>query len=200
VLTQLKTSTLMLLVLSVLTGLAYPFAITGVAQVAFPHQANGSLIRIEGKAVGSELIGQPFDGPNYFWSRPSATGPFPYNAGSSCGSNLAVTNPAQLEAIQSRVAKLRESGVAADQPIPIDLVTASGSGLDPHISVAAAWIQVPRVARARAEKLSEEAIRRLIEQHTEGRQFGLLGEPRVNVLKLNLALDAAAGARSPGPG
>jgi K+-transporting ATPase ATPase C chain len=192
---QLKTSLLMLLVFTVLTGLVYPLAITGVAQVAFPRQANGTLISVDGKSVGSELIGQPFDDPKYFWSRPSATGPFPYNAGASSGSNLAVTNPAQAEAVQQRIAKLRESGVAADQPIPIDLITASGSGLDPHISVAAARIQVTRVARARG--LKEETVRQFIDQHTEHRQLGLFGEPRVNVLKLNLALGAATDTRAP---
>lgn len=185
---QLRTATVALIVFTVLTGVAYPLVITGIAQVAFPKQANGSLIPGDGKVLGSELIGQPFDDPKYFWSRPSATGPFAYNAASSTGSNLAVTNPAQVDAIEARVAKLRQSGVPADQAIPIDLVTASGSGLDPHISVAAAQIQVSRVARARG--ISEQTLRHIVEQHTEGRQLGLLGEPRVNVLKLNLALDA----------
>lgn len=184
---QLRTATLALIAFTVLTGVVYPLVITGIAQVVFPSQANGSLIVRDGKVVGSDLIGQPFDDPTYFWSRPSATGPFPYNAGSSSGSNLAVTNPAQLEAIQSRVAKLRESGVPADQPIPIDLVTASGSGLDPHISVAAARIQVSRVARARG--LDERWVGKLVDAAVESRQFGVLGEPRVNVLRLNLALD-----------
>lgn len=186
-LAQLKTSVLVLVAFSVLTGVIYPLAITGVAQLVFPALANGSLVIIDGKPVGSELIGQPFDDPKYFWSRPSATGPYPYNAGSSSGSNLAVTNPAQLHAIQSRVAKLRESGVPADQAIPIDLVTASGSGLDPHISVAAAQLQAPRVARVRG--LDQTTVADLVKAATEGRQFGILGEPRVNVLLLNLALD-----------
>lgn len=186
-LAQLKTSVLVLVAFSVLTGVIYPLAITGVAQLVFPALANGSLVIIDGKPVGSELIGQPFDDPKHFWSRPSATGPYPYNAGSSSGSNLAVTNPAQLHAIQSRVAKLRESGVPADQAIPIDLVTASGSGLDPHISVAAAQLQAPRVARVRG--LDETTVADLVKAATEGRQFGILGEPRVNVLLLNLALD-----------
>lgn len=186
-LAQLKTSVLVLVAFSVLTGVIYPLAITGVAQLVFPARANGSLVIIEGKPVGSELIGQPFDDPKYFWSRPSATGPYQYNAGSSSGSNLAITNPAQLHAIQSRVAKLRESGVPADQAIPIDLVTASGSGLDPHISVAAAQLQAPRVARVRG--LGETTVADLVKAATEGRQFGILGEPRVNVLLLNLALD-----------
>lgn len=184
---HLKTATLMLLVFSILTGLAYPLAITGVAQLVFPHQANGSLILKDGAPVGSELIGQPFTGPEYFWSRPSSTSPAPYNAGASSGSNLAVTNPVQLAAIQDRVARLRESGAHADRQIPIDLVTASGSGLDPHISVEAARFQAPRVARARG--LSDSTVADLITGATELRQFGILGEPRVNVLLLNLALD-----------
>lgn len=194
---QLRTAALAVVVFTLLTGLVYPLAITGVAQVAFPQQANGSLIERDGKPVGSELIGQPFDDPKYFWGRPSATGPFPYNAGASSGSNLAVSNPAQVDAIKARVEKLRESGVPADQPIPIDLVTASGSGLDPHISAAAANVQVGRVARARG--VGEATVRELVQGATEGRQFGLLGEPRVNVLRLNLALDAvhSAGARNP---
>lgn len=184
---QWKTSLLMLLVFSVLTGLIYPLAITGIAQLAFPRQANGSLITHDGKTLGSELIGQPFDDPKYFWSRPSATSPLPYNAASSSGSNLAVTNPALEEAIKHRIARLRESGLPADQPIPSDLVTASGSGLDPHISPAAARIQTPRVAQSR--NMSQDAVQRLVDENTNGRQFGILGEPRVNVLRLNLALD-----------
>src|SRR5262245_1737524 len=132
VLTQLRISIVMLLAMTLLTGLAYPLVITGVAQVAFNKQANGSLIKVDGKPVGSELIGQPFDDTKYFWTRPSATGPFPYNAGSSSGSNLAVTNPAQADAVKQRIAKLRETGIAESQQIPIDLITASGSGLDPH--------------------------------------------------------------------
>lgn len=195
-LTQFHISCRVLLVFSVLTGLIYPLAITGIAQVAFPTQANGSLIMRDGKAVGSELIGQSFDDSKYFWGRPSATSPFPYNAGASCGSNLAVTNPAQEDAIRQRVARLRESGVPADQPIPIDLVTASGSGLDPHISVAAARCQVRRIARARG--MVEATVMRLVEAATNGRQFGLLGEPRVNVLRLNLSLDGVRGQATVG--
>jgi K+-transporting ATPase ATPase C chain len=183
---QLRASLVMLLIFSVLTGLVYPLVITGVAQVMFPGRANGSLIVRDGKTVGSELIGQPFDDPKYFWSRPSATGPMAYNAGSSSGSNLAVGNPAQTDAIKARVAKLRESDPGNQAPIPIDLVTASGSGLDPHISPAAARFQIPRVARARG--VSEETLRALVEKHTAARQWGVLGEPRVNVLELNLAL------------
>lgn len=185
---QLRTAVLALLVFSALTGLVYPLVITGIAQVVFPRQANGSLILRDGQAVGSELIGQPFDDPKYFWGRPSATGPYPYNAGSSSGSNLAVTNPAQRDAIKGRIDKLRAADPQNSDAVPIDLVTASGSGLDPHISVAAARIQIPRVAAAR--KLSEASLRTLVDQHAQARQFGILGEPCVNVLRLNLALDA----------
>ncbi len=184
---QLRTSVLILLAFSLLTGVVYPLAITGVAQLAFPHQANGSLIRSGDQVVGSELIGQAFDDPRYFWGRPSATTPMPYNAGSSSGSNLAVSNPAQLDAIKSRIEKLRAADPGNTAPIPIDLVSASGSGLDPHISVAAANYQAARVARAR--NLSTETVRSLIPLCTEPRQLGLLGEPRVNVLQLNLKLD-----------
>ena len=201
-LAHLRISILMLLAFSVLTGIAYPLVITGVAQVVWPHQANGSLIpgHDGSKPVGSELIGQPFDDPNYFWCRPSATTPQPYNAGSSTGSNLAVTNPAEHDAIHQRIDQLHAADVAvgyarpADQPVPIDLITASGSGLDPHISVAAAEYQVPRVAKARG--LTEDAVRKLVREHTEGRQLGVLGEPRVNVLQLNLALDALGPTRT----
>ncbi len=196
-LNQLRTSALMLLVLSVVTGVAYPLAITGVAQLAFHKPANGSLLERDGKPVGSELIGQPFDDPKYFWSRPSATTPMPYNAASSSGSNLAIGNPAQLEAVAQRVERLHASDPGNTTPIPADLVTASGSGLDPHISVAAADIQVARVARVRG--LSQAAVQQLVQQYTEGRQLGILGEPRVNVLKLNLALDAAERARGVHP-
>lgn len=180
----------MLVVMTALTGLAYPLVITGVAQLAFSKQANGSLILRDGKPVGSELIGQPFDDPKYFWSRPSATAPYPYNAGASSGSNLAVTNPAQLEAIQQRVAKLRAADPGNTAPIPIDLVTASASGLDPHISVAAAEFQVARVAQAR--RMGTESVERLVKEYTRLRQIGLFGEPRVNVHELNRALDDAA--------
>lgn len=173
------------LILTVVTGLAYPFLITGLAQVFFPHQANGSPIVKEGKVVGSELIGQPFDQPKYFWGRPSATSPA-YNAAASTGSNLGPTNPGLLEAIEKRVKKLEEDKDHTG-PVPADLVMASGSGLDPHISPAAAEYQVKRVAKAR--ELTEERVRALVARHTEGRTFGVLGEARVNVLSLNLALD-----------
>lgn len=178
----------MLAILTLLTGLVYPLAVTGLAQLFFPHQANGSLIVRDGKVIGSELIGQYFDEPQYFWSRPSATAPFPYNAAASGGSNLGPTNPVLIEGIKARVAALRAADPGNDTPVPVDLVTASGSGLDPHISPAAAQFQVKRVARARG--LAEDTVKALVTQYTEGRQFGFLGERRVNVLMLNLALDA----------
>jgi potassium-transporting ATPase KdpC subunit len=184
---HVRPALLLLLLLSVLTGLIYPAVVTGIAQLVFPSQATGSLIVKDGKPVGSALIGQPFDDPKYFWGRPSATAPFPYNAGASSGSNLGPLNPALHDAVKGRVEALREADPGNTAPVPVDLVTASGSGLDPHISPAAALYQVGRVAEAR--KLDEAVVRRLIEQHTEGRQLGFLGERRVNVLRLNLALD-----------
>jgi K+-transporting ATPase ATPase C chain len=187
---QIRPAIVLLVLLSAVTGLAYPALVTAIAQTLFPHQANGSLIVKDGKAVGSALIGQPFDDPKYFWSRPSATSPYPYNAGASSGSNLGPTNPALTKAVQERVDALRAADPGNTAPVPVDLVTASGSGLDPHISPAAALYQAGRVARAR--KMDQAAVRRLVEQHIEGRQWGLLGEPRVNVLRLNLALDGAA--------
>jgi K+-transporting ATPase ATPase C chain len=178
---------MILLLMTLLTGVAYPIVVTGIAQTLFRAHANGSLIVKDGKPVGSRLIGQPFDDPKYFWSRPSATSPFADNAGSSSGSNLSPTNPDLVKAVQGRVDALRAADPDNTAPVPVDLVTASGSGLDPHISPAAALYQVPRVARAR--KLDPEAVRQLVERHTEGRFLGFLGEPRVNVLTLNLALD-----------
>jgi potassium-transporting ATPase KdpC subunit len=191
---QLRPAFFMLLILTVITGVIYPLAMTGIAQVVFPYQANGSLIVTEGgKTYGSELIGQQFTDPKYFWGRLSATGDFPYNAfntetltGSS-GSNYGPLNPALMEAARVRIAALKAADPDNTAAIPVDLVTASGSGLDPHISVAAALYQIHRVAQARG--LSDEAVRSFVNQYTEGRQFGFLGEPRVNVLELNLALD-----------
>ena len=188
-LAHLRAATLMLLLLTVLTGFIYPVAVTGIAQLVFPGQANGSLIMKDSKPVGSALIGQPFDDPKYFWSRPSATGPFPYNAGASSGSNLGPTNPDLLKAVADRVEALKKADPGNSAPVPVDLVTASGSGLDPHITPAAALYQVSRVAKARG--ISDERLRQLVAGHTRGRQFGILGEPRVNVLALNLALDSA---------
>jgi K+-transporting ATPase ATPase C chain len=185
---QLRPALMSLIVLTLITGVAYPLVVTGIAQVIFPYQANGSLIVKDGKVVGSALIGQPFDDPKYFWSRPSATSPYGDNAGASSGSNLSPTNPALISAVQGRVDALRAADPDNKSPVPVDLVTASGSGLDPHISPAAAIYQVSRVAKAR--KLAPEAVRALVDQHTQGRQLGFLGEPRVNVLTLNLALDA----------
>ena len=186
-LAHLRPALSLVVLLSVLTGLAFPLLVTAVAQAVFPRQANGSLIVKDGTAIGSTLIGQPFDDPKYFWSRPSATSPSPYNAGSSAASNQGPTNPALADAVKGRVEALRAADPGNTGPVPVDLVTASGSGLDPHISLAGAQYQVGRVARAR--KLEESAVRRLVEQHTEGRQWGFFGEPRVNVLTLNLALD-----------
>ena len=186
-LSQLRPALMVLLLLTLVTGVAYPLLVTGIAQAVFPFQARGSLVVKEGKVVGSALIGQPFDDPKYFWSRPSATSPFADNAGSSSGSNLSPTNPDLIKAVQGRVDALRTADPGNTAPVPVDLVTASGSGLDPHISPAAALYQVSRVARVR--KVDPAAVRQLVERHTEGRSLGFLGEPRVNVLALNLALD-----------
>ena len=186
--TLLRPAIVLFLVLTVITGLIYPLVVTGVAQVLFPQQANGSLIVKNGQAVGSQLIGQPFDDPKYFWGRPSATGPFPYNAAASSGSNLGPSNPALTDAVKARMDTLKAADPASAQPIPVDLVTSSASGLDPHISPAAADYQVARVAHTRG--LDESAVRQLVAQYTQGRDLGVLGEPRVNVLELNLALDA----------
>jgi potassium-transporting ATPase KdpC subunit len=184
---QIRPALILLLTFTLLTGLIYPLAVTGIAQLVFPRQANGSLIVQNGRTVGSTLIGQPFDDPRYFWGRLSATGPYPYNAASSSGSNLGPSNPALLDEVKGRIAALKATDPTNTQPIPVDLVTSSGSGLDPDISVAAALYQVPRVARLRG--LSDTAVRTLVDQYTQGRQLGFLGEPSVNVLELNLALD-----------
>jgi K+-transporting ATPase ATPase C chain len=184
---HLRPALVILALMTLITGVGYPLVVTGIAQTLFRAQANGSLIVKDGKPVGSTLIGQPFDDPKYFWSRPSATSPFADKAGSSSGSNLSPTNADLVKAVQGRVDALRAADPGNDASVPVDLVTASGSGLDPHISPAAALYQVPRVAKAR--KLDPEAVRQLVERHTEGRFLGLLGEPRVNVLSLNLALD-----------
>jgi len=204
---ELKPAFVMLLGLTALTGVAYPLLVTGIAQGVFPDAANGSLIEQNGKVVGSALIGQPFSDPKYFWGRPSATGPvpprmgdagvvsaealttpLPYNAAASSGSNQGPLNPALEDAVKARIAALKAADPGQTAPIPVDLVTASASGLDPHISPAAAAWQAPRIARMRG--LSIDSVRGLVEKHTEGRQFGVLGETRVNVLQLNLALGA----------
>src|SRR5438093_9442637 len=186
-LAQLRPAVMVLVLLTLVTGVAYPLLVTGIAQAVFPFQAQGSPVVKEGKVVGSAIIGQPFDDPKYFWSRPSATSPFPDNAGASAGSNLSPTNPDLVKAVQGRVDALRAADPGNTAPVPVDLVTASASGLDPHISPAAALYQVPRVAKARG--LAPHAVRQLVDRHTEVRFLGLLGEPRINVLALNLALD-----------
>ncbi|MCL2450561.1 MAG: potassium-transporting ATPase subunit KdpC [Polyangiaceae bacterium] len=192
-LTQIRAALASLLALTLVTGVAYPLLVTGIAQAAFPHQANGSLIVQDGHVVGSSLIGQSFEGPKYFWGRVSATTDsngkaFPYNAGSSVGSNLGPTNPALADEVKARLEALHAADPGNDAPVPVDLATSSGSGLDPDISPAAAEYQVRRVARARG--LDEARVRAAVTAHTSDRQFGILGEPRVNVLELNLALDA----------
>jgi K+-transporting ATPase ATPase C chain len=174
--------------LTVLTGVAYPLGVTAIGQAAFPDQAAGSLILRDGKPVGSSLIGQNFSDPKYVWGRPSATGPYPNNASASSGSNQGPLNPALTDAVKGRIEALRAADPGNTVPVPVDLVTASASGLDPHISVAAAQYQAARVAKAR--NLLQPQVQQLIQKHTEGRLFGFLGEPRVNVLQLNLALDA----------
>ncbi len=179
---------------TLLTGVIYPLLVTAVAQTIFPHQANGSLIEQDGVILGSELIGQPFDDPAYFWGRPSLTQPFPYNAATSAGSTLAPSNPALTEQVSARIAVLKMADPTHTRPIPVDLVTASASGLDPHISLAAAEYQVERVAKARG--VDTPVVRQLVDEYTEGRTFGVLGEPRVNVFRLNLALDAVTAASS----
>jgi K+-transporting ATPase ATPase C chain len=187
---HLKPAFLMLLVWTVLTGVVYPLAVTGLSQLLFSSQANGSLILDgHGKPLGSQLIGQAFSDPGHFWGRPSATGPYPDNAAASSGSNLGPTNPGLMDAVNGRIQALKEADPGNGKPVPVDLVTASGSGLDPHISPAAAEYQIGRVAKAR--KLEAAKLRELVARHTEPRQWGVLGEPRVNVLALNLAVDNA---------
>jgi K+-transporting ATPase ATPase C chain len=183
----IRNTIMALFLFTIITGFIYPLAVTGIAQALFPHQANGSLIMKNGKPVGSELLGQQFEEPKYFWGRLSATSPYPYNGSSSSGSNLGANNPDLMKAVQARIAALRAVDPSNMGKIPVDLVTASGSGLDPHISPAAAQYQVRRVAKTR--RLEEEEVRIVLSKYTEGRQFGFLGEPRVNVLQLNLALD-----------
>ena len=184
---QARPAIIVFLLITLLTGVLYPLVITGIAQVIFPVQANGNLIQHDGKVAGSALIGQPFTSPEYFWGRLSATSTVPYNSGVSSGSNIGPTNPALIDEVKARVDALHAADPANTKPIPVDLVTSSGSGLDPDISIAAANYQVPRIARER--NLSESDVAALVAQQTEHQQFGILGEPRVNVLKLNLALD-----------
>ncbi|TAL42262.1 MAG: potassium-transporting ATPase subunit KdpC [Methylovulum sp.] len=184
-----KPAVILFALLTVLTGVIYPVVVTGLAQLLFPNQANGSLMKAgNGKPTGSSLIGQPFSSPGHFWGRPSATGPFPNNAGASSGSNLGPTNPALVDAVKARIDALKAADPDNKAPVPVDLITASGSGLDPHISPAAADYQVNRVAKA--HKIDPAKLREMVQTHTEARQWSVFGEPRVNVLSLNLALDA----------
>ena len=184
---HIKPALLLFVFMTLLTGAIYPLAVTGIAQLIFPNQANGSLLSENGKVQGSALIGQAFTKPEYFWSRPSATSPFPYNAKASSGSNLALSNPAFLDVIKSRIAVLKAADPKNEMPIPIDLLTASGSGLDPHISIAAANYQLKRVAKAR--HLKPEIVQELVKQYTEHHSIAVLGSEGVNVLRLNLALN-----------
>lgn len=186
---EIRAAVLLFAVFTAILGFAYPLVVTGVAQAAFTAQADGSLIRVGGRVVGSQLIGQEFSDPKYFWGRISATSPYPYDGDASTGSNLGPTNPALFDQMKDRIAALKAADPGNTAPIPVDLVTASGSGLDPEISPAAADYQVARVARVR--HMSESAVRALVAKYTRRRQFGFLGEPRVNVLELNLALDGA---------
>lgn len=188
VLKQFRIALVMVILLTIVTGLIYPGVITLLAQIIFPHQANGSLLQNGSTTVGSKLIGQQFSGAKYFWSRPSATSPFAYNTASSSASNLGPTNPALLQAVHDRITALKQADPTNNSLIPVDLVTSSASGLDPEISPYAAYYQVHRVALAR--HLPESTVRSLVQQNLSKRQFGFLGEPRVNVLQLNLALDA----------
>jgi K+-transporting ATPase ATPase C chain len=184
----IRTAVLLFAVMTLLTGILYPLAVTGLAQALFPRQANGSLIKINGEKTASELVGQPFGGPQYFWGRPSATMPMAYNGASSTGSNLGSSNPVLKKAVQERSTALLAADSGNRLPIPVDLVTASGSGLDPHISPAAALYQAPRVAKARG--IDEGKVAELVRIHIRDRQFGIFGEPTVHVLRLNMALDA----------
>jgi K+-transporting ATPase ATPase C chain len=187
-LTQFKPALIILVAFSLLTGLAYPAAVTGIAHIFFSYQANGSLVVRNGQTVGSELIGQQFSDPKYFWGRPSSTATFPYNAAASGGSNLGPTNPVLINIVSQRILALQAADPHNTESIPVDLVTASASGLDPNISIDAALYQIPRVSRERG--ISEDKLRTLVGEFTQGRQIGFFGEPRVNVLELNLALDA----------
>jgi potassium-transporting ATPase KdpC subunit len=191
----IRTAILLFSVITLLTGIAYPLVVTGLAQTLFTRQANGSLIKIDGAKTVSELVGQPFGETRYFWGRPSETTPVAYNGASSSGSNLGPSNPALEEAVRKRIATLRAADPENRLPVPVDLVTASGSGLDPHISPAAALYQVPRVSKARG--IDEGKVAELVRMHIHDRQFGVFGEPTVNVLRLNVALDHSAGGQMP---
>ncbi len=193
--TLIRPALVLFVLLSIITGLIYPLLVTGIGQALFPKQAAGSLIERDGQRIGSRLIGQNFTNPKYFWGRPSATTSQPYNAAASSGSNLGPLNPALKEAVESRVKALRDADPGNVAPAPVDLVTASASGLDPHISPAAAEYQVTRVARVRG--LAPEIVRNLVNEQTEGRQWGIFGEPRINVLELNLALDRLTSEKHP---
>ncbi len=191
--TYLRPAAMLLLLLTLITGVIYPALVTLISQTLLPEQANGSMLKnSNNQIIGSALLGQAYTAPHYFWSRPSATSPFAYNAAASSGSNLGPTNPALLDLVSARIAALKQADPGNSKPVPIDLVTASASGLDPHISVAAAEYQLKRIAKLR--KISEDTLRELVKTHTEGRQWRILGEPRVNVLQLNLALDQAYGS------
>lgn len=190
---QLRISIIAIVLFTIVAGIIYPLVVTGVAQLLFPRQANGSLFESNGKTIGSTLIGQPFRSPQYFWSRISATAPFAYNAGASSGSNLGPLNPALFDMVRKRIQELRAADSGSTKQVPVDLVTSSASGLDPHISVAAAYYQISRVARARG--MNEDSLRVFVDRYTTGRQFGFLGEAVVNVLQLNLALDGNQSVR-----
>jgi K+-transporting ATPase ATPase C chain len=188
---MIRNAFMSLFLFTIIAGFIYPMTVTGIARLFFPYRANGSIVVASGRPIGSVLIGQEFEDPGHFWGRPSATTPYPYNGGSSSGSNLGPNNPDLVKAVQARIQALRSADPSNEQKIPVDLVTASASGLDPHISPAAARYQAGRVASSRG--LSEEKVRSLVAYYTEDRQFGILGEPRVNVFELNLALDRIAG-------